>query len=165
MSRCVLSSVLLMTTLLQSMQLCCVHTSLSQRSFCSTASSSSCKALDGTRGCLAEVCASDASRTIDAKGHVSRRPHDSAQCAASRLTPESGSSPHLPVPERRECPTCRGELPNPVTKTGELQFVPSTDQETLRGRFPEVRQISFRIDNTPGQGSRSRIRSSGHLLI
>lgn len=161
MFQCVLSSVLLMTTLMQSAQPCCVHASSSARVCCAAASCSRCDARDRASTGPAE------NRTTGSRERAAQRSCDSSQCAVGHSNPETDSSPPVPIPERRECPTCQGELPNLVTKMGELQFAPNTDQVSHQSRLPEVGCRSLRIGDTSGRRIRncSRIRSPGHLLI
>lgn len=156
MSRCVLSSVLLLTTLLQSTQPCCAQSFSFRGSCCDAATDSECDTCDGRRSCVAGTCQAVAAKSVTRQ-----------LCELSKRNSSPGTrTPHpLPAREQRKCPTCNGELPNPVTKTGALQFLPGTEQETPGYRLAVKGQGSARISDTPHQCDRSRIRSPGHLRI
>ena len=156
MSRCVLSSVLLLTTLLQSTQPCCAQSFSFRGSCCDAATDSECDTCDGRRSCVAGTC-----QTAGAQS-VNRQLRDASKRDSS---PETRSPHPLPAREQRKCPTCNGELPNPVTKTGALKFLPGTVQETPGDRLAVDSQNSARLSDTPHQDDRSRIRSPGHLRI
>ena len=159
MTRCVLNSVLLLTTLLQSTQPCCAHAIPLQSTCCNSPSPSRCDHPGRTSDCSAETC--PAALAVDGF----RQPCASSRCVSSRPTPEVAPFHPVPTPDRHECPTCNGELPNPVTKTSELQFAPSPDQDTRPGNFPAVAQGSPGNSDAPAQRNHSRVRSPGHLLI
>lgn len=159
MSRTVLSSLLLLTTLLQSTQPCCAHSWESQRGCCGVGAALCGGAHEESGSCHLEATATD---TLAGNCRSS--------CTASHpLTLDStlGKEPshHFPNPEHRECPACKGELPNPMTKAGELPFDLSTDQETTDYCFPVISLHPPGTNGTPNRGDRSRIRSPGHLLI
>lgn len=156
MSRCVLSSVLLLTTLLQSTQPCCAQSFSSRRSCCIVATSPEYDTCNGERTCVAGTC-----QTAGAQS-VNRQLRDASKRDS---IPETRNPNPMPDREQRKCPACNGELPNPVTKTGELQFLPGTVQETPGDRLAVDSQNSARLSDTPHQDDRSKIRSPGHLRI
>tara|TARA_R110002072_G_scaffold303078_1_gene492961 strand:- start:51564 stop:52148 length:585 start_codon:yes stop_codon:yes gene_type:complete len=145
MFRPVLSSLLLLlVTALQSTQPCCVLQSACDSCCQSLAPGSRCDRHQGS-------CSCDGGKTV-------------VESSQRRATGKESPN-HLPSPQRHECPVCKGELPNLVTKTGELMFDRHAGQETTLWRAPVFEKPLLEIEETPIQRSSSRTRSPGHLLI
>ena len=145
MFRPVLSSLLLvLVTALQSTQPCCALQSACDSCCQSQVPDSRCDRHQGR-------CSCDGGEAV-------------VECSQRRATGEKSPN-QLPSPQRRECPICNDEMPNLVTKTGELMFDPHAEQETPLWRVLVFEQPLPGIEDTPIQRSRSRTRSPGHLLI
>lgn len=156
MSRSLYSSLLLMTTLLQSLQPCCAHVSTSLSGCCGITASTGCDLHDTSDSC--EVA-------TKAVGDQCRQTSVTSRQLKCSSEADTDSSNRLPNHEHHRCPVCNGEVLNPVTKTAGLCFDANADQDTThRGSSPIARRSS-EVSDSPGHWNSSRIRSPGHLLV